>query len=40
MNLGTYRMPAADDWDIEVDYGYYSAKTGYIVADAVKVVRQ
>jgi hypothetical protein len=37
---GTYQMPAGDDWDIEVDYGYYSAKTGYIVADAVWIERQ
>jgi hypothetical protein len=38
VNLGTYAMNAEDDWDIAVDYGYYSAKTGYIVADAVKIV--
>jgi hypothetical protein len=40
VDLGTYAMPGADDWDIEVDYGYYSSKTGYIMADAVQVVRQ
>ncbi len=39
VDLGRYQMPATDDWNIEVDYGYYSAKTGNIVADAVKVVR-
>src|SRR5215212_630720 len=40
VDLGTYQMPAGDDWDIEVDYGYYSAKTGYIVADAVWIEQQ
>jgi hypothetical protein len=40
VDLGAYQMPAGDDWDIEVDYGYYSAKTGNIVADAVWIQRQ
>ena len=40
VDLGTYQMPAGDDWDIDVDYGYYSAKTGNIVADAVWIQRQ
>ena len=38
--LGTYTMNAEDDWDICVDYGYYSASTGYIIADAVQIVKQ
>ncbi len=40
VELGTYAMNADDDWNIEVDYGKYSASTGYIIADAVKIVRQ
>jgi len=38
--LGTYDMNAGDDWNIEVDFGRYSASTGNIVADAVKIERQ
>jgi hypothetical protein len=40
VDLGTYAMNGEDDWDICVDYGYYSASTGYIMADAVQIVRQ
>ena len=38
--LGTYAMNAEDDWDICVDYGRYSSSTGYIISDAVRIIRQ
>ena len=38
MYLGTYKMGAWDDWNIEVSN--QSSSTGYVIADAVKVVRQ
>lgn len=38
MYLGTYKMGAWDDWNIEVSN--QSSSTGYVIADAVKVVCQ
>jgi hypothetical protein len=38
--LGEYDMNAGEGWNIEVDFGRYSASTGNIVADAVKIERQ
>ena len=38
MYLGTYRMGAWDDWNVEVSN--QSSGTGYVIADAIKVVRQ
>ncbi len=38
--LGEYDMNAGEGWNIEVDFGHYSASTGNIVADAVKIERQ
>jgi hypothetical protein len=35
---GVFKMPAGDDWDIEVDYGYYTKTKGNIIADAVRIV--
>ncbi len=36
--LGTYTMDAWDDWNVEVSN--QSSGTGYIIADAVKIVRK
>ena len=36
--LGTYKMGAWDDWNVEVSN--QSSGTGYVIADAIKVVRQ
>ena len=36
--LGTYKMGAWDDWNVQVSN--QSSGTGYVIADAVKVVRQ
>jgi N-acetyl-anhydromuramyl-L-alanine amidase AmpD len=38
VNLGTYAMDAGDDWNIEVSN--LSSGKGYIIADAVKIVRK
>jgi N-acetyl-anhydromuramyl-L-alanine amidase AmpD len=38
MYLGTYKMGAWDDWNVEVSN--QSSGAGYVIADAVKVVRQ
>ena len=38
VNLGTYTMDAGDDWNIEVSN--LSSSKGYIIADAVKIVRK
>jgi N-acetyl-anhydromuramyl-L-alanine amidase AmpD len=36
--LGSYKMGAWDDWNVEVSN--QSSGTGYVIADAIKVVRQ
>ena len=36
--LDTYKIGAWDDWNVEVSN--QSSGTGYVIADAIKVVRQ